>query len=541
MVNPSERFAEVLEACIRTGAEYAAATLPQWGKSCTAPTVKIDLQAAVLENVLPSIYQEYGYPAALWCAFYSVRMTGAEYDPNDDQPNNPNYPNWYSTLLCPWDLSPAPVGCGDEALGLHGNEWEGVPVQWASPERQNPQYLTDPPDIYVTGEPDRRTMSCGLCSHLRTRLGSPPYTLDPGPIDDPGDEWLYTSNWDFHPFGAWLANDAARRGVSVEQVVQNIHQFKASNGEEMHGYLWQSLRLLAYDTGTLEGQRKDWVDDNTGQEHAMRVCSAAWYQSPQTRDDCAHAAGHGFFYYYLDVGRAVSACWTDRIVAHTPGIEFDLDGDTRLAGLNAADLLKWRWLCSTGVYHAAGNTLSVEILRDISNIGSSVEEYLCKRSALWGDDARYFDRCAAGLGMRDAEGRLDLVRKRRCKPRLNGARQPVAPAAWETLQFNQFGQPLQLSCNPALYFPLANTKCPMAYKAHFPCVQGTLDYDFCTGARGGMEVTAFDVTRQRRITSFVSHTSQCAKSSSALRAATHLGPNAATSAGLQIQCVMPHR
>ena len=300
MVNPSERFAEVLEACIRTGAEYAAATLPQWGKSCTAPTVKIDLQAAVLENVLPSIYQEYGYPAALWCAFYSVRMTGAEYDPNDDQPNNPNYPNWYSTLLCPWDLSPAPVGCGDEALGLHGNEWEGVPVQWASPERQNPQYLTDPPDIYVTGEPDRRTMSCGLCSHLRTRLGSPPYTLDPGPIDDPGDEWLYTSNWDFHPFGAWLANDAARRGVSVEQVVSNIHQFKASNGEEMHGYLWQSLRLLAYDTGTLEGQRKDWVDDNTGQEHAMRVCSAAWYQSPQTRDDCAHAAGHGFFYYYLD-------------------------------------------------------------------------------------------------------------------------------------------------------------------------------------------------------------------------------------------------
>ena len=62
-------------------------------------------------------------------------------------------------------------------------------------------------------------------------------------------------------------------------------------------------------------------------------------------------------------------------LALQPGIEFDLDGDTRLAGLNAADLLKWRWLCATGVYHAAGNTLSLELLRDISNIGSSVEEY----------------------------------------------------------------------------------------------------------------------------------------------------------------------
>ena len=68
-------------------------------------------------------------------------------------------------LLCPWDLKT----CGNQELGHHGPEWEGVPVKWAS--NQHPQYLTDPPDPYVKDEPDRRTMSCGLCQHLKEKLG----------------------------------------------------------------------------------------------------------------------------------------------------------------------------------------------------------------------------------------------------------------------------------------------------------------------------------------------------------------------------------
>ena len=65
------------------------------------------------------------------------------------------------------------------------------------------------------------------------------------------------------------------------------------------------------------------------------------------------------------MGRAVSACWTDQIVAYAPGAEADADTDTRTNGLNAGDMLKWRWLCATGVYHAAGNTLSVEVLAEL--------------------------------------------------------------------------------------------------------------------------------------------------------------------------------
>lgn len=62
--------------------------------------------------------------AALWCAFYSTRMTGEEARPDDPQPNNPAYWDWYSTILCPWNLD----NCGGEARAatartcpLHGS------------------------------------------------------------------------------------------------------------------------------------------------------------------------------------------------------------------------------------------------------------------------------------------------------------------------------------------------------------------------------------------------------------------------------------
>ena len=38
----------------------------------------------------------------------------------------------------------------------------------------------------------------------------------------------------------------------------------------------------------------------------------------------------------------------------------------------------------------------------VHNKGQSVEEYLCQHQHVWGENDRYFDRCAAGLGMIDA-------------------------------------------------------------------------------------------------------------------------------------------
>jgi len=492
MANPSSvAFADALEECIRTSAQAAADSLPTWGSACMPPTEKIDLQAAVLAAVLPPIRAKYGYAAALWCSFYSVRMTGAEFDPNDTQPNNPNFFDWYASLLCPWEVEQ----CGYEPLGLNGNEWEGVPVAWVPLERQNAQYMTEMPDLYSPSEPDRRTMSCGLCGHLKRQLGAPPFTVEPPPITA-ADAAMYTANWDMHPFGSWLANDAALNRRSSDEQVASINTFKTTNGEEMHGYLWQSVRLLAYDNGMLSGARKDRdaIDAETGELHVMRVCQTSWHLAPQTRDDCSHAAGHGFFYYYMDVGRAVSSCWASSIVHYAPGLDADQDQDTRTNGLNAKDLLKWRWLCSTGVYHAAGNTLSVELLAELVAMpGMTAEAFLCKRANVWGDDDRYFDRCAAGLGIKETEGRLGLVARAQCAAQVVGARADggdvvAPPRAWEARQLQQRGQTMQLSCNPAKYFVVANDQCPFAFKANFPCDPAQPDYDFCTGAAGGAVV-----------------------------------------------------
>ena len=82
------------------------------------------------------------------------------YDPNSKQPNNPNYPDWYASLVCPWDIDE----CSNEELGEHGNEWEGVPAEWGG-DRINAQYLVKPADPYLPGEPDRRTMSCARRVH----------------------------------------------------------------------------------------------------------------------------------------------------------------------------------------------------------------------------------------------------------------------------------------------------------------------------------------------------------------------------------------
>ena len=74
----SQEFARDLEQCIRDHAAEAAASVPVWGSACMPPTEKIDHQAAIYTRTLAGIRRKYGYTGALWCAFYSVRMTGKE-------------------------------------------------------------------------------------------------------------------------------------------------------------------------------------------------------------------------------------------------------------------------------------------------------------------------------------------------------------------------------------------------------------------------------------------------------------------------------
>ena len=102
-----------------------------------------------------------------------------------------------------------------------------------------------------------------------------------------------------HPFGAWLANTAWAKGWGVGAVARKINDYRASNGEEMHGYMWQSLRLLALDFGRATDPA-DWttaprkaaadIEELTAARHIATVCGTTWPLSPQSRDDCFHGA-----------------------------------------------------------------------------------------------------------------------------------------------------------------------------------------------------------------------------------------------------------
>jgi hypothetical protein len=131
-----------------------------------------------------------------------------------------------------------------------------------------------------------------------------------------------------HPFGAWLANDVAINSREIDETVRNINVFRATNGEEMHGFAWQSLRLLAFEDRAelrptqygmmVAGKQAQFTHAWLGPQHAMRICFQEWRYSPQSRDDCAHGVGHGMFYYYNDIGEAVKACWSDELVKTAP-------------------------------------------------------------------------------------------------------------------------------------------------------------------------------------------------------------------------------
>ena len=462
----SQIFASALSQCIREAAARGSSAFERWGDGCIQPTVKVDVQAEVLGETVTAFEEKYGYQAALWCTFYSSRMNGEEFRADNPQPNNPEFMNWYETILCPWDLN----NCGNEELGLHGDEKYGVPTEWAG-NGQNFKYV---------GEPERRTMSCGLCGFLARTLGPPPFTLPLAPIlDDPGRELIYGNNWDMHPFGAWLANTAwAKRGTNgwaVLEVAAKINNFRASNGEEMHGYMWQSLRLLTLDFAQATdpadwttAPRKAEVDDLTAAHHIATVCGTTWELSPQSRDDCFHGAGHGLFYYYMDIGRAVKGCWHEAILATAPN------------WLTAQELLRVRWLCASGIYHSAGNSLSVAGFKAVIAAEITAQEFLCKfHDDEWGAEDHYFARCNAGLGMEEAEFKLSQVVRGDCPDPLDAATGEVLPpSAWEQKQM-RLPTIQQRSCNPAFFFGQANEQCPAAFMAHFPCKPGAPDFMQC--------------------------------------------------------------
>ena len=253
----SRMFAASLVQCIRDQAQEAANSFTDWANSCLATTAKVDIQLSILENgPIKKIFEAYGYSAAVWCAFYSVRLG----QPVGEFNSSEEWWSWYHTLLCPWELDK----CGWEPLGYHGPEERGVPVRWSKARDT----------VDMGGE--RYTASCGLCAHLQRELGPPPFVVAEGAHDDPE---LYKNVWDMHPVGMWLANHAAKVEQDLSTTMEHITHFRGSYGPTgflsvVHGFLGQSCRLLSDAHAQRRDVRSAWRPNHAqchGTVHASRL------------------------------------------------------------------------------------------------------------------------------------------------------------------------------------------------------------------------------------------------------------------------------
>ena len=216
----AEALAHDLEQCVRATAATVADFSSVYTDHCLPPAEKTGLQAQKLQATLRDMRARHGYASALWCAFYAMPM-----------PAWPYMDEWYHRLLCPWEQHRGYCGLGGPNL-LGGDEIHGEPAPGGGEQQKYWAQLL--------------TMSCGLCARLRGRLGPPPYTAG-RPIrnrDAGGREWV--NQWDLHSFGVWLAGDIQSwDGFDVPRVIELIYRYRVTNGEVLHGFVWQSLASLA--------------------------------------------------------------------------------------------------------------------------------------------------------------------------------------------------------------------------------------------------------------------------------------------------------
>ena len=459
-------FVGDLNFCIRQTADVIAGSQDFWRNRCHSPESKVDKQAQLLGSTpLGSLYNDYGYAGAAWCAFYVARTTG----PTGLGP----YEKWREYLFCPWNVDV----CGYEQLGKRGHEKVGVTSSWS----QNGGTLNKEED-------EQKTVSCGLCGHLKRDFGSPPYLGSSPPLDADTEARFETmrragkgwwNEWDLRAFGTWVANDALEKKRDLVEVMKDIVTYRVTDtGEEMHAFVRQTSKVLG-----LAKPQDAAAKVASIETHVLRLCKDTWARSDRTREDCAHAAGQGFMAYYSGEAQAIKhalkSCWTDAIhddlVAH-----FSLGYGNSTSWPSAMKLLSWRWHCAAGVYSVVSNGLTLDSLHRIADTTLTASELVCKQVFDIDDNTPHFVRCAGepNRGLAEAEQRLHFVRDGLCTAELASFHETKMPHE-ERLLSMAFRKSQQLTCNIETDFSIAAELCPAALQPHFPC-EGRKDEFLCS-------------------------------------------------------------
>lgn len=414
MAHSNDVFVADLETCIRSNAHEIARTAMEWSDRCAPAKYLSDHAKHQLNAALEPIRQNHGYAAALWCAFYTAKMTDL-----------PFYGQWRDKLLCPW---PEDWNCRDEPLGKHGDEAKGVPAAWG-PTMQgavdNDLNRGDPVDGLVA-------MSCGLCGHLERTFGKAPFievASYPSEYQTSSrlkrmrsEGWFaghqgWWNEFDNHAFGAWVANDMAAHSRDVEETVLGIHLHRITNGEEIHGFVGEAIRQLS-------GTQIDHV------HYAARLCTPSQKFSGMTQWSCRHAIGHGFFSYRLEDLEAGRSALDGRTVVNQA-----LGDCITLATFFG----EWGDTCAAGVSHAATNALTVGGLRAIAAVGQDAKSLVCRSATeSWHGEPHYDEcHCISKLGLEDADVRWRLVRDGLCEPAQTGPKPWQHASTWEFQQLRQ--------------------------------------------------------------------------------------------------------
>jgi len=441
-------FVADLETCIRSNAHEIARTAMEWSDRCAPPKYLADHAKHQLNAALEPIRQKHGYAAALWCAFFTAKMTDL-----------PFYGQWRDKLLCPW---PEDWNCKDEPIGKHGDEAKGVPAAWA-PTMQgavdNDLNRGDPLDGLVA-------MSCGLCGHLERTFGKAPYNEvasypseyhTSSRLKRMRSEGLFAGHqgwwneWDTHAFGAWVANDMASHGRGVEETVLAIHNHRITNGEEIHGFVGEAIRQLS-------GTQVDHL------HYAARLCTPSQTFSGMTQWSCRHAIGHGFFSYRLEDLEAGRSALDGRTVVNRAL------GDCISLGTFFGE---WGDTCAAVVSHAATNALTVGGLRAIAAVGQDAKSLVCRSATeSWHGEPHYDEcHCISKLGLEDADVRWRLVRDGLCEPAQTGPKPWQHASTWEFQQLKQVPEAFvrlavetaELRCYAERYQDLFDGYCKSSY------------------------------------------------------------------------------
>uniref|UniRef100_A0A7S0J0J5 Uncharacterized protein n=1 Tax=Calcidiscus leptoporus TaxID=127549 RepID=A0A7S0J0J5_9EUKA len=430
---PATAHVEALEVCIRNFSRLVAASAPRWTDHCLSPAAKTALQTAQVAPLLDGVRVAWGYPSALWCAFWATPM-----------PDEPFHKHWREELLCPWrkyEDAGGALHCPD---ALRPADQNGVPTH--NHLQQSYYHVI----LHV--------MPCAVCAALRDRFSEEEAggrrvdkryeplvskgTPAPASMFHDGTGW--PNQWDLHPVGVWLATDATKWGWPPAKVVDVLSKFRLDNGEVMHGYVWGSLQRLPPSADPVQ-----WAIDASAPTWQIDAHGAGergyGFSGRESNLEFAHASGHGYYYFYQgDLQAAMRACWSARVEApfrkHATSTDYQQLGKGKDRKWNSKYLWAWRWACSGGAFHSAFNALSAEALHQMAAMGvTDARQYVCQQNAaasavskgtgtVHGDKTGFKEGdCPAGLGADEAQGRLQMVKQGMCASHVKPSAGPLAP------------------------------------------------------------------------------------------------------------------